>query len=73
MPNPMPNPYQDAVHMGSREGAVRASCATLGAQHVRLNAPMCETQRQGWLATVEWATELEPDHAALLVRNGIEP
>ena len=58
---------KDAVHMGSREGAVRASCATLGAQHVRLNAPMCETQRQGWLATVEWATELEPDHAALLV------
>jgi len=28
---------------------------------------MCATQRQGWLATIEWATALEPDHAAILV------
>ena len=52
---------------GEREVAVRAACAALGARHVRLNAPMSDTQRQGWLSTVEWAMELEPDFAALLV------
>ena len=58
---------KDDAQLGLREEAVRASCAVLGASHVRVNAPMCATQRQGWLATIEWATALEPDHAAILV------
>ena len=58
---------KDDAQLGVREDAVRASCAVLGASHVRVNAPMCPTQRQGWLATIEWATALEPEHAAILV------
>ena len=58
---------KDDAQLGVREDAVRASCAVLGASHVRVNAPMCPTQRQGWLASIEWATALEPEHAGILV------